>query len=242
MSAVIIPARFGSTRFPGKVVADIGGLPMIRRVAMQALKSKASKVIVVTDDEKVSDACSGLERLEVMMSPIELATGTDRVAFASKLIDDDIIINVQGDEPFIPHNLIDSLIDGLSADKSLNMITAATKFDDEASSQAAQAVKVVTDIHGFALYFSRYSIPYNRDKGQITRYRHIGIYGFRKSFLQRFTTLERTSLEIAENLEQLRALENGERIKVIFTDYNPISIDTPEDLARAVNYIKERSL
>lgn len=243
MSAVIIPARYGSTRFPGKVLADIGGEPMICRVAKRCLETSAENVVVVTDNEKVRDACRAINGVNVIMSPSGLATGTDRVAFAAKRMVDDIIINVQGDEPFIPAKLIDSMIEGLASDTSLRMITACTSFKDAASSENPSAVKVVTDKSGYALYFSRWPVPYNRDGiGGVSRFRHIGVYGFRRDFLFKFASLERTPLEKAENLEQLRALENGVRIKVIQTGYNPISIDTPADLEAALNHLKEESL
>lgn len=237
MSSIIIPARYKSTRFPGKVLANIGGKPMILRVAECCLKTKADNVIVVTDSTEVYEVCKAAGGFQVINSPDNIATGTDRVAFAANKIDDDIIINVQGDEPFIPPALIDNLIGGLSDDKSLKMITACTPFkaDDEAGNPSA--VKVVMDKKGYALYFSRCSIPFDRDNiEKVIRYRHIGIYGFRRDFLFEFASLERTPLEKSENLEQLRALENGVKIKVVKTDYNPVSVDTPADLEVAENY------
>ncbi len=239
MSAVIIPARLGSTRFKGKVLADIGGKPMVVRVAESCLKSIADKVIVVTDSEDVYNACSQVDGVHVMMSPSDLSTGTDRVAFAAKDIDDDVIINVQGDEPFIQPELIDALINGLEADKAIKMITAATEFKNIALSENSSAVKVVIDKNDFALYFSRCAIPFDRDKMDgLVRYKHVGIYGFRRDYLFEFASSERTMLEIAENLEQLRALENGVKIKIVKTDYNPISVDTFEDLQLAIKYLE----
>ncbi len=234
MSAVIIPARYGSSRFYGKVLAKIGGEPMISLVAKRCLDTKTDSVIVVTDNEEVFNVCSKIGSLKVLMSPENIETGTDRVAFAAQNIDDDIIINVQGDEPFIPSKLIDLLIDGLNNDNSIDMITACTPFKNEELSLNPDNVKVVLDSNNFALYFSRYPIPYNRDKiDDIIRYRHIGIYGFRREYLFKYTKIERSNLEKSENLEQLRALENGAKIKVVITDYNPISIDTPKDLEYA---------
>ncbi len=234
MSAVIIPARYGSSRFYGKVLAEIGGEPMISLVAKRCLDTKANSVIVVTDNEEVFNVCNKISNLKVIMSPKNIATGTDRVAFAAQNIDDDIIINVQGDEPFIPSKLINLLLDGLNNDNSIDMITACTPFANEELSLNPDNVKVVLDSNNFALYFSRYPIPYNRDKiDNVIRYRHIGIYGFRREYLFKFTKMERSNLEKSENLEQLRALENGAKIKVVITDYNPISIDTPKDLEYA---------
>ena len=230
MSAVIIPARYGSTRFPGKVLADIDGKPMIVRVAEQAVQTSADKVIVVT------------EKVSVMMSPSDLSTGTDRVAYAAKNIDDDIIINVQGDEPFIPPVLIEQLIQGLKNDKSLKMITACVPFADINNSENPSAVKVILDKNDYAVYFSRYPIPYNRDNIEgVVRYRHIGIYGFRRDYLFEFASQERTYLEKCENLEQLRAIENGVKIKVVKTDYNPLSVDTLEDLQNILKILNMRN-
>ncbi len=242
MSAVIIPARYGSIRFPGKVLADIDGKPMIVRVAEQAVQTSADKVIVVTDNEKVYEVCSNIDKVNVMMSPSDLSTGTDRVAFAAKNIDDDIIINVQGDEPFIPPLLIEQLIQGLKADKSLKMITACVPFADINNSENPSAVKVILDKDDYAIYFSRYPIPYNRDNIEgVIRYRHIGIYGFRRDYLFEFASQERTYLEKCENLEQLRAIENGVKIKVVKTDYNPLSVDTLEDLQNILKILDMRN-
>lgn len=212
---------------------------MIVRVAKKCLGTKADKVVVVTDNKSVYDICVQVGGFEVLLSPENIATGTDRVAFATKNIHDDVIINVQGDEPFIPPSLIDSLIDGLETDKNLKMITACTPFRSQTDAENPSAVKVVKDKLGYALYFSRYPIPFDRDKNtEITRFRHIGVYGFRRDFLFEFATMPRTPLEISENLEQLRALENGVRIMVKDTDYDPVSVDTPEDLLLAEKYFQ----
>ena len=241
-SVIIIPARYASTRFPGKVLAKIGGVPMIERVVCQCLKTKADKVYVVTDDDRVQKALQHTG-VSVVMSPADISTGTDRVAFAAKDLADNIVINVQGDEPFIPPALIDKLIEQLATDSSLNMITACTKFDDEKDIDNTSHVKVVLDSNGYALYFSRLPIPFcmgvvTAGRQAPVRYRHIGIYGFKKEFLLRFSAMPKTPLESAEMLEQLRVLENGERIKVIITEYKPISIDTTEDLVNAEKYLR----
>ncbi|MDR2883791.1 MAG: 3-deoxy-manno-octulosonate cytidylyltransferase [Deferribacteraceae bacterium] len=236
MSTVIIPARYASSRFIGKALALIGGTPMVNLVAQRCLQSKADRVVVVTDDERIAEAVR-TTRAECVMSPSELATGTDRVAYVAKNINDDIVINVQGDEPIIPPSRIDEWIAELERDPSLEMITACVAFKDEAMAQNPSHVKVVMDSNGNALYFSRLPIPFDRD-GNINpiRYRHIGIYGFRRKFLLRYAQLGKTPLEQAESLEQLRALENGVRIKVIKTAYEPVSVDTPEDLVAAEQY------
>lgn len=212
---------------------------MIVRVAKKCLETKADRVVVVTDSRLVYDICLSVGGFEVLLSPENIATGTDRVAFAAKNIQDDIIINVQGDEPFIPPALIDSLIDGLEKDKNLKMITACTPFRSVTDSENPSAVKVVKDKSGYALYFSRYPIPFDRDKTEeVSRFRHIGIYGFRRDFLFEFASMQRTPLEKSENLEQLRALENGVQIMVKDTDYDPVSVDTPEDLQVAEKYFQ----
>lgn len=242
MSAVIIPARYGSTRFPGKVLADIDGKPMIVRVAEQAVQTSADKVIVATDNEKVYEVCSNINGVSVAMTPADLSTGTDRVAYVSKNIDDDIIINVQGDEPFIPPELIEHLIQGLKNDRTLNMITACVPFADIKNSENPSDVKVILDKNDYAIYFSRYPIPYNRDNiNEVIRYRHIGIYGFRRNYLLEFASQERTYLERCENLEQLRAIENGIKIKAIKTNYNPLSVDTLEDLQNILKILNIRN-
>jgi 3-deoxy-manno-octulosonate cytidylyltransferase (CMP-KDO synthetase) len=238
MSMVLIPARYASSRFLGKALAAIGGVPMINRVVERCLQSKADSVAVVTDDERISAAVQAT-RAECIMTPADIATGTDRVAYAARNSSDDIIINVQGDEPFIPPALIDQLIDELEADPDLDMITACVPFADEESADNPAHVKVVLSTDNYALYFSRLKIPCDRDgSAKPIRYRHIGIYGFRRDFLLKYANMPKTPLESAEMLEQLRALENGVRIKVVKTSYEPVSVDTPEDLIQAERYLK----
>ncbi len=240
MSAVIIPARIGSTRFPAKVLALIDGVPMVVLTAMQAVQSKADKVIVTSDSEEVLNLFKDIKEVSTVLTSSEIPTGTDRVASIAKSINDDVIINLQSDEPFIDYKLIDQLIDELEVDSSnFKMITAATLFKDINDVSNPSYVKVIFDIHNIALYFSRSVIPYNRDNIEgVSYYKHIGIYGYRRDFLFWILSLPRTSLEISENLEQLRVLESGHNIKVIKTDYNPISVDTEEDLIIANKYSK----
>jgi 3-deoxy-manno-octulosonate cytidylyltransferase (CMP-KDO synthetase) len=240
MSAVIIPARYASTRFPGKLLAPLGGEPLIIHTVRSALKSKADKVYAVTDDERIAATLKGYEslnRLEIIMSDPAIPTGTDRVAFAAKNIDDEIIINVQADEPFVPPALLDALAAALEADKNIGMASACVPFDD---AENPNHVKVVLDGGNFALYFSRCPIPFDRDRKGVTRYKHIGVYAFRRDTLFRFAALKSTTLENAEMLEQLRALENGIRIKMLITDYFPISVDTPDDLRTAETALEAR--
>ncbi len=240
MSAVIIPARIGSTRFPAKVLALIDGVPMVVRTAMQAIKSKADKVIVTSDSQEVLALFKDIDEVTTIISGSDIPTGTDRVASVAKGIDDDVIINLQSDEPFIDYKLMDQLIDELEVDSSnFKMITAATLFKDMKDIDNPSYVKVVFNSSNLALYFSRSVIPYNRDKIEgVSYYKHIGIYGYRRDFLFWILSRPRTSLEISENLEQLRVLENGHNIKVVETDYTPISVDTAEDLIIANNYSK----
>lgn len=236
-AAIVIPARYGSSRLEGKPLKEIAGVPMISWVAGNCMKSKADRVIVVTDDQRIFDECVKIEGLEVTMSDPNLPSGTDRVAKVAQYLKTDIVINVQGDEPFIDPKLINSLIDDFK-DSDAVMNTASVRIDEE-TAQNPNVVKVVKDLNGYALYFSRYPIPFYRD-GDIEKryYKHIGIYGYRRSFLKVFTSLEPSVLERSEKLEQLRVLENGYKIKVIETDYNGISVDTEEDLIAANNYAK----
>ena len=234
MSVIVIPARMASTRLPSKPVRKIGGMPMILRVAEKCMMSTAERVIVATDAKEILEICESMDGLECTMTADDIQSGTDRVARVAKFVYDDIIINVQGDEPFIDPNLINALIKDLEDNPEVMMNTAACTFDADEDVTNPNNVKVVLDKNGFALYFSRLPIPYDRDgKGNVTYYKHIGIYGFRKSWLMQFSQMEPSELENIEKLEQLRALENGINIKVIKTDYRPVSIDTEEDLKKA---------
>lgn len=234
MSIVVIPARLASTRLPEKPLRKIGGVPMILRVAEKCMQSSASRVIVATDSKEILEVCEGMNGLESTMTADDIQSGTDRVARVAKYVEDEIIINVQGDEPFIDPELINALIKDLEENPQIMMNTAACTFAEGEDVKDPNCVKVVLDKNDFALYFSRLPIPYDRDGvGGITYYKHIGIYGFRKSWLLQFAKMEQSILEQIEKLEQLRALENGVSIRVIKTDYKPVSIDTEEDLKKA---------
>lgn len=234
MSVVVIPARMASTRLPGKPLRKIGGVPMILRVAEKCMQTVAGRVIVATDSKEILEVCETLDGLESTMTDENIQSGTDRIAGVARFIEDEIIINVQGDEPFIAPDLVNRLIKDLEDNPDVMMNTAACVFGADEDIKDPNCVKVVLDKNDFALYFSRLPIPYDRDgKGGVTYYKHIGIYGFRKSWLMRFAKLEQTVLEQTEQLEQLRALENGVRIRVIKTDYKPVSIDTEDDLKKA---------
>ncbi|MCA1932452.1 MAG: 3-deoxy-manno-octulosonate cytidylyltransferase [Calditerrivibrio sp.] len=236
-AAIVIPARYGSTRLEGKPLRDIAGIPMISWVAQNCMKSKARRVIVVTDDQRIFDECVKIEGLEVTLSDPNIPSGTDRVAKVAQYLKDDIIINVQGDEPFIDPDLINQLIDDFERSDAL-MNTASVEID-EVTAQNPNVVKVVKDSEGYGLYFSRSPIPYYRDSDVPKRYfKHIGIYGYRRGFLKVFTGLTPGFLEQAEKLEQLRVLENGYKIRVIDTSYNGIAVDTEDDLILANKYAK----
>ncbi len=228
----VIPARFASTRLPGKPLADIAGKPMIVRVyekVKQALKP--SEVIAAVDDERVFNAvCSAGGK--ALMTAKNHPTGTDRLAeVALKCTDADVIINVQGDEPLIDPKIIDDLAQQFIDDENLQMATVKTPMQEDEKKEPGN-VKVVTDKNDYALYFSRSLIPYPREDTGVIVYKHIGIYGYRRDFLLEYAKMEPTVLERTESLEQLRALENGYKIKVITTDKHFVGVDTKEDLLK----------
>lgn len=230
----IIPARYASTRLPGKPLRDIAGKPMIVRVYERAVQAKrVQDVVVATDDERIRTAVEE-HGGRAVMTRTDHATGTDRLAeVAEKMTDYDLIINVQGDEPLIDPTVIDALVKPFLADARLSMATAKTLLTDEEEIANPNNVKVITDLTGNALYFSRARIPYARNEGANV-YKHIGIYAYRRDFLLSYARMAQTPLERSESLEQLRALENGHRIHVIETDAVFIGVDTEEDLT-AVN-------
>ena len=235
----IIPARYASTRLPGKPLREIAGKPMIVRVYERALQARfVQDVVVATDDERIR---TGVEAHggHAVMTGADHATGTDRLAeVAARMTDYDLIINVQGDEPLIEPSVIDALVEPFLADDRLAMATAKTEITDEEEQENPNNVKVITDKSGNALYFSRARIPYARVPGAKV-YKHIGIYAYRRDFLLAYARMAQTPLELSESLEQLRALENGYRIRVVETDAVFIGVDTEEDLA-AVNEVYRR--
>lgn len=235
----VIPARFGSTRLPGKPLADIAGKPMIQRVYERVTNAKKTEVfIVATDDQRVYDAVQSFGGT-VVMTDANHPTGTDRLAeVAQQYTDLDVIINVQGDEPMIDANLIDQLAELFESDDVLQMATVATPLLEEEYDEPS-AVKVILNKRNDAMYFSRSLIPYPRHDFVNTPLKHIGIYAYRRQFLLDYAKMEPTAAEQTESLEQLRALENGFAIRVITTDKRFVGVDTPEDLAR-VNAIFEQ--
>ena len=235
----VIPARFGSTRLPGKPLADIAGKPMIQRVYERVTNAKKPEVfIVATDDQRVYDAVQSFGGT-VVMTDANHPTGTDRLAeVVQQYTDLDVIINVQGDEPMIDANLIDQLAELFESDDVLQMATVATPLLEEEYDEPS-AVKVILNKRNDAMYFSRSLIPYPRHDFVNTPLKHIGIYAYRRQFLLDYAKMEPTAAEQTESLEQLRALENGFAIRVITTDKRFVGVDTPEDLAR-VNAIFEQ--
>jgi len=232
--SVIIPARYASTRLPGKPLADIAGKPMVVRVAERARASGAAEVVVATDHAGIAAAVAR-HGYEAVMTGRDHASGTDRLAEVAALrryAAGHIVVNVQGDEPLIDPRAIDQVVAPLVADSSIQMATLYKRITQPAELIDNNVVKVVVDRGGFALYFSRAPIPHVRDPrgGWPPLYRHIGLYAYRRNILLVLASLEATPLERAESLEQLRALEHGIRIKAVETPYDSISVDTPEDL------------
>lgn len=225
----VIPARYESSRFPGKPLASILGKPMIRWVYEAVKKvSEISEVYVATDDERIYQAVVDFGGLAVMTGIC--SCGTDRVYQAVKEIDYDIVLNIQGDEPAIKAEMIRDLISAFE-DDSVCMATLKKVIGETEDIDAPNVVKVITDIHDNAIYFSRQAIPFDRDRKGVRYYKHIGVYGYTKKFLAEYVAMEQTKLELAESLEQLRAIENGYKIKVIETSCNSVGVDLPEHIA-----------
>ena len=240
--AAVIPARIGSSRFPGKPLALICGKPMIQHVYENATAcSLIEHVVVAADDPTVEQAVQAFGG-EVAMTSSDHQTGTDRVAEVAQTLDAAIIVNIQGDEPLLPPDAIEDAIRPLLQDKRIIMSTLKTALRPEDNPRDPNIVKVITDAHGRALYFSRAPIPFQRDDGPYSQiYRHIGLYVFRRNFLFDYTKLPQTPLELAESLEQLRALEHGHSIFVSETRYYPLGVDTPSDIKRVEAILQARS-
>ena len=227
----IIPARWGSTRFPGKPLQLIAGKPLLRHVWERVRRAKKlDAVIVATDDKRILDAATDWGA-EVTMTSSRHPSGTDRVAeVATQKRQFKYVVNIQGDEPLIDPELIDNLVSALRRDRTIDIITAAHRFPDAAQASSPHQIKLAIDLRGDALYFSRSPIPYLREtSARAVILRHQGIYGFRRKALLQFVKWKPTPLELAESLEQLRALENGVRVHVLVTKHGSPSVDTPED-------------
>lgn len=227
----ILPARWGSTRLPGKPLINLQGLPLIERVRRQVLQCQlVNEVLVATDDERIFKTVIDFGG-NAVMTRSDHHSGTDRLAEVIKQRDDiAIAVNVQGDEPLIDPQAIDAAIQPLINNPDIEMATIACPFADTESVQNSNIVKVVVDNQGFALYFSRAAIPFVRDTNQLPYLHHAGLYVYRRECLLRLSKLKPSRLELAESLEQLRALENGIRIKVIQTSYRPQEVNVSADV------------
>lgn len=238
-TAVVIPARYASTRFPGKVLAQLAGKPMIQHVFERASASKADICLIAADDQRVIDACKAFGATAIMTDP-ELPSGTDRIAAALKGVEADVVINVQGDEPLLPTEAINSLIDRMLQSDSPEMATIGVQGSREELDNPNK-VKLVKSNSGKALYFSRSMIPFLRTGGvDMPVYLHWGIYAYRRDVLEKFVNMPAGNLENCEKLEQLRALENDIDIQVLITDLESVGVDTPEDLVRAEAKLAEK--
>ena len=252
-AVAIIPARYSSTRLPGKPLLPLARIPMIMHVVERASRARlVSRVIVATDDERIAEAVEALGGESRMTSP-NLTSGTDRVAEVAAQLDSEFIVNVQGDEPLIEPSTIDAAIEPLIKDEQIQISTTSEPIDSVEDLFNPGVVKVVTDARGFALYFSRSPIPYARLAGELaledllradtallSNYRkHSGLYAYRAGFLRRFARMEPSPLERLEALEQLRAIENGFEIRVVRVEHRSIGVDTRQDYERVKRLIEE---
>lgn len=249
-TVAVIPARWGSRRFPGKPLVDILGRPMIAWVADAARRAKrVDQVLVATDDERIAAAARDAG-VDACLTRADHETGTDRVAEAVAGLDADLVLNLQGDEPLLEPDAVDRLIAAF-ADDTVRMGTLAVRGVTEAERQDPHVVKIVLDDHGDALYFSRAAIPYRNveagapalgpDERDPNAWRHVGTYGFRADALGEFVAAPRVGAEAMEDLEQLRALRLGWKIRVVEVESNPICVDRPDDVARVETVLRKRS-
>ena len=234
-AAAVIPARFQSTRFPGKPLAQIQGKPVLRWVYEGVQQSRSvDRIIIATDDPRISDTAAAFGAEVIMTSP-DHRCGTDRVAEVAEKLPHSIVLNVQGDEPLIKGGDIDRLVEVLQ-DPSIPMVSLMAKVRDVRLIHDSHLVKVVVDVDGYALYFSRSPLPCLSDD---FFYLHSGIYGFQRDFLLQFARMPASRLERLEKLEQLRVLENGRRIKMIEAAYPALRVDTPQDIIRVEEFLKQ---
>jgi 3-deoxy-manno-octulosonate cytidylyltransferase (CMP-KDO synthetase) len=229
-TVAVIPSRYQSTRLPAKALADIAGRSMVEHVYRRAAAARGvDAVVVATDDERIASVVKAFGGVARMTSPAH-RTGLDRIAEVARDLSAEIIVNVQGDEPLIEPGMIEEVIDALSSDADTQMATLRRRIDDAAEYRNPNVVKVVVDAAQRALYFSRSPLPFAREPA--AAFKHIGLYAYRRDFLLTLTDLPQTPLEVAESLEQLRALEHGFRIRAVETIHDSIGVDTPEDLDR----------
>lgn len=244
---IVIPARLNSSRLPNKVILDLKGKTVVQRVYERCIEAKnIDEVFIATDNTKVKEICESFTK-NIIMTKDTHESGTDRIAEAVENIDCDVVINVQGDEPFIDINLIEELANAF--DENTTMVSAMHKIELVEELKNPNVVKVITDKDSNAIYFSRSIIPYHRDKWDalinhhervpepLKFYRHLGVYAYTKDFIKIYSNMEQTYLERVEKLEQLRVIENGYKIKMIETDYNSIGIDTIEDYHKALELL-----
>lgn len=240
----VIPARFASTRFPGKVISLLAGKPLVAHTYARTCEaSLVSEVVVATDDDSVFEALKPFN-VHVVMTRSDHPSGTDRIAEVAASSDAEIVVNVQGDEPLIDPNTIDAVVRSLLVQPDVPMATARHRIVDPVRITDPNVVKVVCSAEGHALYFSRSPIPYIRDGGEPNPscyWQHIGLYGYRRDFLLRYARMAQTELEQLEKLEQLRVLENGFPIAVVETEYESIGVDTPADLEQARARLETRT-
>ena len=232
-SVIVIPARYGSTRFPGKSLARLRGRPMIQWVWEAASRSRLSEqVVIATDDDRIADVAAKFGA-DVVMTKKSHCSGTDRIAEVADKISAQLYVNVQGDEPLLSPGAVDDLIRGMAESPRIPIGTLAHRIERSAEWLSPDVVKVVCNRHGEALYFSRSPLPFMRTwNAKAKLLRHVGIYAYRAAALASFVALKPSALEMAESLEQLRALEHGMTIQVIETKYRCLGVDTPADLAR----------
>ena len=238
----VIPARYGSTRLPGKPLAMIGGRPMIQHVVERVRKAQTvSRVVVATDDQRIVDAVKTFGG-EAILTRADHATGTDRVAEVAVHITAEIYVNVQGDEPLVDPGIVDAVVAAMLEDDSIEIGTPCSAITRQADIMDPNVTKVVRDFEGNGLYFSHAPIPWVRDTGDTVtaqHWKHIGIYAFRRDVLLEIPTLPPGDLERVEKLEQLRWLENGYRIRVVETEYDAISVDVPADIERVEKILRD---
>jgi 3-deoxy-manno-octulosonate cytidylyltransferase (CMP-KDO synthetase) len=239
---IIIPARYGSSRFPGKPLVDIAGKPMVRHVMERAAMARGvDSVTVATDDKRIKQAVEAFGG-RAIMTPSVLRSGTDRVAAAAKTMGlgpDELVVNVQGDQPLLPPKVLEETAQPLMEENDLAMSTPVVAITRPEEIGDTNHVKAVMDIYGNALYFSRLAIPHPRDGAKVTYYKHLGIYIYRTRFLARYAELETGVLEQLEKLEQLRVLEAGYKVRCVITEFDSPEVDRPQDAERVAELIAE---
>ncbi len=238
----VIPSRYTSTRLEGKPLKDICGHTMVEWVYKRAKLSDLDEVVVATDDERIYKE---VERFggKVVLTKKDHENGTSRIAeVCEKYKDYDVIVNIQGDEPLIEKDMINTIINSFKEDESISMSTLKYKLETMEDIENSNYVKVITDKNGYAIYFSRSVIPYPRELNLQNYYKHVGIYGYKRDFVIEYAKMEPTALELSESLEQLRAIENGYKIKVMETPYKILGVDTQEELEKVREYIDKNGI